>query len=99
MMYNLLYNYNNNDDDFITAHSRAIINPLIFKVLLCIPLSPQIYGKNSLKALSDPTLTKPNGDSYPLGLSGLDDPIGAHFLLRLETFLTFSDRFHPALAS
>ena len=71
MMQNILYNYNN-DDDFITAHSRAIFNLFVFKVLLCIPLSPQIYKKNILKALRDPTVTTPNGYSLDsLDLSGL----------------------------
>lgn len=90
MMYNLLYSYNNNDDDFITAHSRAIFNPLIFKVLLYIPLSPQIYGKNSLKALSDPTLTKPNG----LSSSG---PLSQDLMTPLE--LIFSSGWRLSLPS
>lgn len=44
-MWNILYDCNN-DDDFVTALSRAIFKLLIFKVLLCIPLLPQIYKKN-----------------------------------------------------
>lgn len=58
-MGNILYNYN--DNDFLTAHCRESFNLLIFKVLFCIPLLSQIYRKNVLKGLSDPTLTKPNG--------------------------------------
>lgn len=101
MMYNVLYSYNNDDDDFITAHSRATFNLLIFKVLLCIP-HKQIYRKNILKALSDPTSTKPNGYSDRLGHSGLADaadPTGTHVLLGLETVFVFSDLSHPVLAS